>query len=229
MSSTPVPAGEFNAARLVDAARRGSHEAFEQLVAQFDRTVQRLALQVTGNPADAEEVRQETFLKAYRHLDTFLDHASFAAWVVSIARNESVTVLRRRHANRVVSLDDTGRSGEDAPQTRQFAITRDDPERRYASAERRRLLAQALEDLDPLFRNVCLMRDVEDRSTEETADQLGLSKGAVRTRLFRGRLKLRERLRSFLSPSRSGGDGRQGSPRRRRAPGPALPSMACGD
>ncbi len=129
----------------------------------------------------------------------------------------------------MVPFDSGERPNGDSGRPREIAASAEDPERYSSRSEERHILAQALAELDPLLRRVCVLRDLEDFSTEETACQLGLSKGAVRTRLFRGRLKLRERLRSFFVHGQIDRGADDGGARKRRAPGPALPSMACGD
>ena len=182
---------------LLSLARAGNREAFTDLTSSFDATIYRVALRITGNAADAEDVRQQTLMKAFAHFDQFRDGFRFAAWITQIAANESVSLLRRRRDSQVFAWEDMGPADAEGahPEPRS---KKENPEQIYARVEKRRIIADALAELDPSLRSVCLLRDVENLSTEETAEQLGLTPQTVRTRLFRGRLKLRERLRSFF-------------------------------
>lgn len=190
---------------LLSEARRGNPTAFLALVTPSEQSVYCNALRLTGNRTDAEDVRQETLLKAYTRLGQFSgdgrgDAGAFAAWLSRIATNESIDTLRRRQGGRVISLDDPVPGG-DAPDffRRETITTSDDPEQHYARLEMRRIFADAIEKLDPTFRRVCLLRDVVQLTTEETAQRLGISSAAVRIRLFRARLKLRERVQQIFS------------------------------
>jgi len=201
---------------LFHRARGGDGDAFVELAATCDAAVYRVALRITKNPADAEDVRQQTLLKAFAKFSQFRDGYRFAAWITQIAANESISLLRRRRDGRWVSLDEVT-TGSEGPRTaREPRSKRDDPEQSCARLELRRRLADGLRALDPSLRTVCLLRDVSNLSTEETAEQLGLTPQAVRTRLFRGRVKLREHLRDLFSPGPREADS-------------ALPEAAYGD
>ncbi len=218
MSALPsIGAGDFSST-LLRRAKAKQHGAFLCLVEPLLPQLQRTARNVTGNAADAEDVRQNTLLRAYTRLNTFHGHedslqSSFAAWMTRIATNEAIDTLRRRRAGRVISFDDPTPAGEENPILSTLAASSDDPEQRYARMEMRHHLADAIEQLDPGIRRVCLLRDVVQLSTEETAEHLGISSAAVRVRLFRARLKLRERLRHLLAPR----PGRSPVPARRRS------------
>jgi RNA polymerase sigma-70 factor (ECF subfamily) len=179
---------------LFDLVRKGNRNAFMQLTSSYDATIYRVALRITGNAADAEDVRQQTLLKAFAHFDQFRDGFRFAAWITQIAANESISLLRRRRDSQMLHWEDIS-AKEPEGNAPEPPSKKENPEQIYARVEQRRILASALAELDPSLRKVCLMRDVENLSTEETADQLGLTPQTVRTRLFRGRMKLRERLR----------------------------------
>jgi RNA polymerase sigma-70 factor (ECF subfamily) len=183
---------------LFTRARSGDTDAFASLASTCDAAIFRIALRITGNIADAEDVRQQTFLKAFAHFDQFRDGYRFAAWITQIAANESISLLRRRRDSRWTSLDEMMGDNEMGRTTLEPRSVRENPEQGFARAELRHRLIEALGQLDPSLRCVCLLRDVGNLSTEETAEQLGLTPQAVRTRLFRGRLKLRERLRGFF-------------------------------
>ncbi len=189
-----VPRG--NDPVLLSLARAGNRQAFTDLTSSFDATIYRVALRITGNAADAEDVRQQTLMKAFAHFDQFRDGFRFAAWITQIAANESVSLLRRRRDSQVFAWEDMGPSDAEGahPEPRS---KKENPEQIYARVEKRRIIADALAELDPSLRSVCLLRDVENLSTEETAEQLGLTPQTVRTRLFRGRLKFASGFAAF--------------------------------
>jgi RNA polymerase sigma-70 factor, ECF subfamily len=178
---------------LVAQAREGDTVAFGELVRRYEGKIFRLAQHITQNREDAEDVLQETFLKAYEHLDQFQGNSKFYTWIVRIAVNQALMKLRRRKADRSVSLDETIDTGEDTI-VREIAAWGEDPEERFSREELGELLDSAIKGLEPPYRSVFVLRDIEDLSTEETADALGLSIPAVKSRLLRARLQLREKL-----------------------------------
>jgi RNA polymerase sigma-70 factor (ECF subfamily) len=178
---------------LVAQAREGDTVAFGELVRRYEGKIFRLAQHITQNREDAEDVLQETFLKAYEHLDQFQGNSKFYTWIVRIAVNQALMKLRRRKSDRSVSLDETIDTGEDNI-VREIAAWGEDPEERFSREELGELLDSAIKGLEPPYRSVFVLRDIEDLSTEETADALGLSIPAVKSRLLRARLQLREKL-----------------------------------
>lgn len=178
---------------LVDQARAGDTAAFGTLITRYERRVYRMARQITQNDEDAEDVLQETFLKAFEHLGSFEGQSKFYTWLTRIAVNESLMKLRKRKSDRTVSLDENIETDEE-PIVREIAVWDDTPELRYSQEEIREILDRAIESLKPIFRTVFVLRDVEELSTEETAEVLGLSIAAVKSRLLRARLQLREKL-----------------------------------
>ncbi|MGC4048668.1 MAG: RNA polymerase sigma factor [Paludibaculum sp.] len=178
---------------LVDRARRGDAAAFGELISKYERRVYRMARQITQNDEDAEDVLQETFLKAFEHLDSFQGQSKFYTWLTRIAVNESLMKLRKRKSDRTVSLDENIET-EEEPIVREIAVWDDTPEQKYSQEEMREILDKAIDSLKPIFRTVFILRDVEELSTEETAEVLGLSIAAVKSRLLRARLQLREKL-----------------------------------
>jgi len=152
-----------------------------------------LAQHVTQNREDAEDVLQETFLKAYEHLDQFQGAAKFYTWIVRIAVNQALMKLRRRRTDRSVSLDEAIDTGEDTI-VREVAAWDENPEQRFSRAEFGQILDEAIQGLEPPYRSVFVLRDIDELSTEETADALDLSIPAVKSRLLRARLQLREKL-----------------------------------
>ncbi len=183
----------FDDTALVNLARDGDTSAFEQLVSRYERKIYRLARHITDSESDAEDVLQETFLKAYGHLDGFQGNSKFYTWLVRIAVNESLMKLRKRKSGRTVSLDEPSDNG-DEPLVREVAVWEGNPEEQYSNEELRSILEKAIQSLKPAFRTVFVLRDVEELSTEETAAALDLSIPAVKSRLLRARLELRERL-----------------------------------
>src|SRR5437016_10359380 len=182
---------------LVQAAKRGDDSAFEELVRRYDRNVFRIAQHITQNREDAEDVVQEAFLKAYGNLAQFQEQSKFYTWLVRIAVNEALMKLRRRRPERTVSLDEDIKT-EDDSLPREIADWRPNPEQQYTQAELREILSKTIQGLPPGFRTVFVLRDVEGLSTEETAAALELSVPAVKSRLLRARLQLRERLTRYF-------------------------------
>jgi RNA polymerase sigma-70 factor (ECF subfamily) len=178
---------------LVVRAQSGDQAAFAVLVEQYQRKIYRLAKNITQNNEDAEDVLQETFLKAYEHLPGFQGNSKFYTWIVRIAVNEALMKLRKRKGDRFISLDEPVDTGEEDVK-REIAVWEDNPEQRYSQEEMQRILDEAVDDLKPDFRTVFLLRDIEELSTEETAEALRISIPAVKSRLLRARLALREKL-----------------------------------
>lgn len=193
-----MPTHLANETELLEQARKGDSAAFTTLVNQYDRNIYRLALNITGNQQDAEDVLQEAFLKAYSNLDRFEGNSRFYTWLVRIAVNEALMKLRKRRGDRSVSLDEPVTNDDHQPMAREIEDWADNPEQTYAKTELQEILNQAVESLEPQFRTVVALRDVEGLSTEETAEVLGLSVPAVKSRLLRGRLRLRDRLTKYF-------------------------------
>jgi RNA polymerase sigma-70 factor (ECF subfamily) len=178
---------------LIAQSREGDAEAYGQLVRRYQSKIFRLAQHITQNREDAEDVLQETFLKAYEHLDQFQGNSKFYTWIVRIAVNQSLMKLRRRKNDKSVSMDDAIDTGEDMI-VREIAAWDENPEERLSREEVGGILDSAIENLEPPYRSVFVLRDIEELSTEETAEALGLSVPAVKSRLLRARLQLREKL-----------------------------------
>jgi RNA polymerase sigma-70 factor (ECF subfamily) len=181
---------------LVKAAKSGDTTAFEELVNRYESKIFRLTMNITRNREDAEDSMQEAFLKAYSHLNTFKEDSRFYTWLVRIAANEALMRLRKRRPNQI-SLDEPI-EGEDDFIPREVVDWGPSPEQRYAQSELHEILDQVIDSLDPDFRTVFVLRDIEELSTEETAQAMGISVPAVKSRLLRARLKLRQKLDRFL-------------------------------
>lgn len=188
---------------LVRAAKAGDISAFEQLVHRYDRNVFRIAQHITQNREDAEDVVQDAFLKAYENLKNFQEQSKFYTWLVRIAVNEALMRLRRRRPERMVSLDEDVKTEEDS-MPREVADWSPNPEQQYSQEELKDILTRTIQGLPSSFRTVFVLRDVEGLSTEETAEALGLSIPAVKSRLLRARLQLRERLNKYFKRRKDG-------------------------
>lgn len=197
------PSEVFDEGDLIARAKAGDDTAFTELLSRYERKIYRLAKNITQNDEDAEDVMQEAFLKAYSHLDSFQGNSKFYTWIVRIAVNESLMKLRKRKSDKLVSLDEQVDTGEDMV-PREIAVWEDNPEAQYSQEELRGILDKSVESLAPIFRSVFVLRDIEDLSTEETSEALGISIPAVKSRLLRARLQLRERLTRFFR--RKGGN-----------------------
>jgi RNA polymerase sigma-70 factor (ECF subfamily) len=186
---------------LVSAAKGGDINAFEELVNRYERKIFRLAMNITQNREDAEDVMQDAFLKSYQHLDRFQGDSRFYTWLVRIAVNEALMKLRKRRPNQV-SLDEplTDNDGEDSV-FREIVDWGPSPEKKFAQTELNQILTSVIGELDPIFRVAFLLRDEEGLSTEETAQILGISVAAVKSRLLRARLKLRQKLNKYFRRS----------------------------
>jgi RNA polymerase sigma-70 factor, ECF subfamily len=195
MSMDPAPheALERPESALVAEAKSGNNTAFEELVNRYERKIYRLALRLTGNPQDAEDVLQETFLKAFEHLPEFRQDSRFYTWLVRIAVNEGLMKLRKRRSDKTEPMDDAvDEDGHVMP--REFQDWKPNPEQLLSREEMERVLLDAARRLPASLRTVFMLRDVEELSTEETAEALNLTPGAVKARLFRARFQLREEL-----------------------------------
>jgi RNA polymerase sigma-70 factor (ECF subfamily) len=186
-------------ALLVSAAKSGDEGAFEELINRYERKIFRLTMNITQNREDAEDSMQEAFLKSFTNLDRFQGDSRFYTWLVRIAVNEALMKLRKRRPNQV-SLDEPINTDDDSI-FREIEDWGPSPEKKFAQTELNEILNSVIQDLDPIFRVVFLLRDVEGVSTEETAQILGISVAAVKSRLLRARLKLRQKLNKYFRRS----------------------------
>lgn len=180
-------------AGLVADAQAGDLEAFEKLIRSHSLMVYRTLMAILGNPQESQDALQDALLSAFKHIAGFQGRSRFSTWLVSIARN---TALQRlRHRKNMESLDEVVEREEEF-RPRQIRDWNDDPEQLYSKSEMRELVEKGVLALPVKYRIVLMLRDIEQLSTEEVARQLGLSVPAVKVRLLRGRLMLRE----WLSP-----------------------------
>ena len=177
---------------LVAATKRGDTRAFEELVLRHRQRVLAVAQRITLNREDAEDVAQESFHKAFLHLDAFQERAQFSTWLTRIAMNEAFMLLRRRRGVFEVlpeNPDDGMKSSSEA-----FVDQSPNPEESCSQRERMQLLTEAINRLGPTIRTTILLRDIEEQSVKDTAQILGTSITAVKARVFQGRRKLRRTL-----------------------------------
>ena len=182
---------------LVERVKSGDISAYDELVRKYERQIFRIAQHITQNREDAEDVMQDAFLKAYEKLDQFQGNSKFYTWLVRIAVNESLMRLRKRRTGKMVSIDEDIETDEGSV-PRDLADWAPDPEQNYTQSELAEILRKTIQGLPPGFRVVFVLRDVDGLSTEETAESLGLSVPAVKSRLLRARLQLRERLARYF-------------------------------
>jgi RNA polymerase sigma-70 factor (ECF subfamily) len=185
-------------ATLVARLQAGDQAAYVQLVDQHAGRIYRLALRMMGSEADAEDVLQETFLSAFKSIDQFETRSSLNTWLYRIATNAALMRLRRKEPEQV-SVDEPVEQDDGDLLPRQFFDFCCLPEESYLRDEARAEMDRAVSELPEGLRSVFVLRDIEGLSTEETAAALSLSVSAVKSRLMRARLKLRERLSMYFS------------------------------
>lgn len=188
-----MPAGTSHELELIDRVQRGENELFYELVRPYERRVFAAAMAILRNESDAEDVAQEAMLKALRAIRQFRADARFSTWLIQITVNEAL-MRRRKDRNHVIEAIDDRRDEESDYAPRDFADWREIPSEALERKEVRQRLAQALASLDRKYREVFVLRDMEQLNIQETADALGISIASVKTRLLRARLMLRDLL-----------------------------------
>lgn len=181
----------------------GRTEAFHDLIRPYERSVYMMALSMLRNEAEAEDVAQETFIKAYRNLGSFRSESRFSTWLIAIALNEARARLRRKQPALTDSIDDTQSSVVPA----QLTDWREIPSETLERQEVRSLIRSALDTLPLAYREVFVLRELEERNVQETAETLGITIASVKMRLHRARLMLQKQLAPQLISS---------APKRRR-------------
>ncbi len=182
-------------AHLVARVQNGDLASFEELVGLHSRRVYRRLIAIIGNVEQAKDVMQETFLKAFEHIGSFQGRSKFSTWLTSIASNTALQWLREESRWECV---DEG-LGETEFRPRELRAWDADPERLYSQAERHKLVESGLRQLPSKYRVVLVLRDIEQLSTEQAAIVLGLTTPALKARLFRARIMLREVLSPHLA------------------------------
>ena len=194
MVATPNPQPNDRELELIQRVCRGEHEAFYELVRPYERAIYFAAMGVLDNPADAEEVAQEAVLKAFNGLPRFRRESKFSTWLIQITINEARMRLRKEHRHLYESIDDQKEDEGGAYLPKDFADWRDIPSEELRRKELRNALKRAMAALDPKYREVLVMRDVQHLSIIETAKVLGITEASVKTRLLRARLQMRDAL-----------------------------------
>ncbi|HEV3279296.1 MAG TPA: sigma-70 family RNA polymerase sigma factor [Terriglobia bacterium] len=192
-----------NEAELVAQAQAGVEDAFARLYNQYSRHVYRLAFNLTHDRTDAEDVLQDTFLKAFLHLREFRKESRLSTWLTRIAVNEALGRLRRGAGRKQVSLDEPIEIEGKQSMPREIEDRQADAEEVYSRLELQAVLSKAIGELEPASRMIVVLRYAQDVSTEATAKLLGLSVPAVKTRLLRARSKMRKSLSGFVGQGSS--------------------------
>ena len=182
-----------NDLELVQACKKGDVAAFEQLVKRHGRKLLRISQNVTRNREDSEDAVQEALLKAFQNLAEFREDSQFSTWLIRITVNQSLMKLRKQRTHKEVSLDEDFRADGDVLPLN-VPDRAPNPEQLCWASELRDILVGTVEELRPILRAVFVLRDVEGLSIAQTAQKLNLSQAAVKARLWRVRLHLRERL-----------------------------------
>lgn len=177
---------------LVKRAQNGDSAAFEQLVLKYQQKVYNLALRLTGNEEDAFDLSQESFLKAWKGLETFHFEAAFSTWLYRLTSNACLDFLRSQKRRRTVSLTVEDEDGEEAQMD--YPDDAPTPEQAAIASEDRELLKKALASLDEEAREIITLRVIEELSYETIARVLGVKEGTVKSRLSRARDKLKKNL-----------------------------------
>jgi RNA polymerase sigma-70 factor (ECF subfamily) len=192
------PAQQDYEQRLIQRIRDGEHEAFYELIRPYERRVFAAAYALLRNEADADDCAQEAVLKAFKNIRQFRAEAKFSTWLIQIAVNEARMRRRKERADLMEPID-KAKGGEETYTPRDFADWREIPSEALERKEVREKLGEALGSLGQIYREVFVLRDMEQLSIEETAKALGISTASVKTRLLRARLMLRDLLAPGLS------------------------------
>jgi RNA polymerase sigma-70 factor, ECF subfamily len=187
------PAQQDYEQRLIQRVRDGEHEAFYELIRPYERRVYAATFAILRNEADADDCAQEAFLKAFKHVRQFRAEAKFSTWLIQIAVNEA-RMRRRKERPELLEPVEKESNEEDRYTPRDFADWREIPSEVLERKEIREKLAEALGSLGQIYREVFVLRDMEQLSIDETAKVLGISTASVKTRLLRARLMLRDLL-----------------------------------
>jgi RNA polymerase sigma-70 factor, ECF subfamily len=202
-ASLENPEPQLDEATLIERVRNGEHDLFYDLIRPYERNVYRAAFAILRNEADAEDTAQEAVLKAFKNIRQFRAEARFSTWLIQITINEARMRRRKEHAHMIEPIAD--REDEEGNYTpRDFADWREIPAETLERKEVREKLTEALASLGQIYRDVFVLRDVEQLSIEETAKALAISTASVKTRLLRARLMLRDLLAPGLDGAWSG-------------------------
>lgn len=195
MSVMPQPQFDQSAEiALIQRVCDGDKEAFYELVRPYERAIYLAAKSILQNEADAEEAAQEAVLKAFTHIRSFRAESKFSTWLIQITINEARMKLRKEHAYLYESLDEPASDEQGDYWPKDYADWREIPSEALQLQQLREALSKALNSLQPKYREVLVLRDIQQLSVAETAEVLGISELNVRTRLHRARLQMRDAL-----------------------------------
>ena len=178
--------------------RSGDREAFAEMVDAYSPQLYRLALRMLGNPQEAEDVLQETFINAFRHLKDFEGRSQLSTWLYRIAANQALMRLRKNEPD-LVSVDEPVELDDGGSMPRQLKDWCCLPEADFMTSEAQAQLDEAIGELSSALRAAFVLRDLQGLSTRETSEILQISESAVKTRLLRARLELREKLSDYFA------------------------------
>ncbi len=182
---------------LVAMARDMSYEAFEALTYRYERPIYNLAFRITRNKENAEEVMQDTFMSVFKNLKDFRQQASFKTWIYKVATNFALMKLRKgKRYNEILTDEPTASQSEEFPQTVSYWFS--NPEEIYEKTELTDLIKRAVSELPDIYRTAFLLRDIEGFSNQETAEIMNISVPAVKSRILRARLQMRESLTNYI-------------------------------
>ncbi|MGV8121746.1 MAG: RNA polymerase sigma factor [Candidatus Xenobiia bacterium LiM19] len=188
---------------LVKQAKAKDYYAFEELMKRYERGIYNLALRMAKNAEEAEEILQDTFFSAFRNLDGFREESSFKTWIYKVATNYALMKLRKKKQFSKVFLDEPLQvEGEEIP--RDIADWSRNPEDLYEKQELRRILREAVDSLPEIYQTVFWLRDIDGLSNQEVGEILGLSLPAVKSRILRARILMREDLNKYFKDGKSG-------------------------
>ncbi len=182
--------------QLVERAKNGDTKAFEELMKRTQTNIYNLGLRLLGNKEDAADLMQETYIKAYENLDRFEGRSSFSTWLYRIATNNALMKLRKEK-NKKVSIDELKKFGDKSYKI-EISDWSENPSSYFKSAELKEVLQKAIDSLPPKYKSVFILHDVEGLPLAEVARILSLSVPAVKTRVHRSRMYLREKISEYI-------------------------------
>ena len=188
---------------LVAQAKKRDYYAFEELMKRYEKGIYNLALRFTRNPQEAEEILQDTLLSVFKNLKNFREESSFKTWIYKVATNFSLMNLRKRKQTSRIFLDEPLQfHNEELP--REIADWSKNPEDMYEKQELKRILKKAVDTLPDMYQTVFWLRDVDGLANQEVADILGLTLPAVKSRILRARILLRDYLSEYFKDGQRG-------------------------
>lgn len=188
---------------LVSLVKTKNYAAFEELMRRYEKGIYNLALRITRSPEEAEEILQDTLLSAFKNISHFREESSFKTWIYKVGTNFALMKLRKKKQDSKIFLDEPLHfQNEEIP--RDLADWSENPEDLFEKQELKKLLKEAVDSLPEIYQTVFWMRDIDGLSNQEVAEILGLSIPAVKSRILRARLLLRDYLNQYFKDGKSG-------------------------